>query len=67
LVRREKESTGEIRQRLADRDRLREMESRGEVRLGSGRIPARFWTRPRPADPTGAVLAALLDERDEGR
>jgi hypothetical protein len=53
-----------IRQRLDDRERLQEMEARGEIRLGTGRIPEDFWTRPRPADPERDVLNALLDQRE---
>ena len=31
------------------------------------KLPADFWERPRPADPDGRILAALLEERAEGR
>lgn len=61
------EDTGEIRKRLSDRERLEEMERRGLVRLGSGKIPEDFWELPAPDDPRRSVLAALLDEREEGR
>ena len=42
------------------------------VRAGLARPPLRplapeFWTLPRPKDPEGRVLAALLEERAEGR
>ena len=30
-------------------------------------IPHDFWTRPRPQDPQSRVLAALIEERAEGR
>jgi hypothetical protein len=63
----DQESTGEIRQRLSDRERLEEMESRGLIKLGTGRIPEDFWDLPAPEDPRGEVLGALLDEREEGR
>ena len=53
-----------VRERLDDRERLAQMEERGEIKLGSGRVPASFWTRPRPADPDGEVLSALLDQRE---
>lgn len=39
----------------------------GLVRLGSGRLPEGFWKMPRPKDPSGAGLKALLEERTEGR
>lgn len=39
----------------------------GLIRLGSGKLPKGFWKMPRPADPQGAVLKALLEERRGGR
>jgi hypothetical protein len=53
-----------VKERLDDRERLAQMEQRGEIKLGSGRVPAGFWTRPRPADPDSEVLSALLDQRE---
>ena len=44
-----------------------ELARAGLIRLGSGKIPKGFWKMPRPADPTGAVLKALLEERESGR
>lgn len=55
-----------IVERLSDHARLTLMEERGEIKLGSGRIPADFWSKPRPADPEGEVLDALLDQREYG-
>ncbi len=46
---------------------LVELERQGLVRLGTGRIPRGFWNLPRPSDPEGLSLAALLEEREEGR
>ncbi len=46
---------------------LREMEKEGLLRVGSGKLPSGFWKLPRPRDPKGLVLRALLDERAEGR
>jgi hypothetical protein len=46
-------------------ERLEEMESRGLIKLGTGRIPEDFWGLSAPEDPRGAVLGALLDEREE--
>src|SRR3989337_1232652 len=46
---------------------LREKARAGLIRLGSGKLPKGFWKLPRPADPTGAVLKALLEERESGR
>lgn len=53
-----------VKERLDDRERLTHMEERGEIKLGSGRIPDDFWTKPRPADPDGETRAALLDLRE---
>ena len=47
--------------------RLREMEVQGLVRVGRGQLPRSFWSASRPADPSGEVLKALLEEREEGR
>ena len=46
---------------------LTELARAGLVRLGSGKIPKGFWKLSRPADPSGAVLKALLEERESGR
>ncbi len=46
---------------------LRDMERRGLVRLGTGRLPRDFWRMPRPRDPRGLVMRALLEERAESR
>ena len=56
-----------VRERLDDHDRLARMAERGEIKLGSGRIPADFWTMARPEDPSGEVMQALLDERESSR
>ena len=48
-------------------ERLRELERRGEIRLGAGRLPTEFWDMPRPNDPEASVRSAILDEREEGR
>jgi prevent-host-death family protein len=46
--------------------RLRDLERRGIVRMGTGRIPDEFWQMERPEDPEGLVRAALEEERSEG-
>jgi prevent-host-death family protein len=48
-------------------ERLREMERQGLLRVGSGKLPRRFWDLPRPRDPRGLVVKAVLSEREEGR
>lgn len=44
---------------------LADLERAGLARIGSGRLPVGFWDRPRPRDDDGAVLRALIDEREE--
>ncbi len=56
-----------VRQRLDDHERLKLMEERGLIKLGTGMVPASFWTMPRPEDPEGEVVQALLDERESAR
>lgn len=46
---------------------LQELARAGLVRLGSGKLPAGFWKLPRPKDPKGLAVQALLEERAEGR
>jgi len=45
---------------------LLEMQKQGLVKLGSGRLPKGFWNLPRPKDPKGLVVKAVLREREEG-
>jgi hypothetical protein len=56
-----------LKARLDDRERLLHMAERGEIRLGSGKIPDSFWDMPQPEDPEGEVMQALLDERESAR
>jgi len=49
------------------RDSMVSMEKRGLIKLGSGKLPKDFWTIPKPKDPGGSVLKALLEEREKGR
>ena len=46
---------------------LIEMEKQGLIRLGTEKLPKEFWKMPRPKDPKGLILKALLREREEGR
>ncbi len=44
---------------------LKEMVQEGLVRLGSGKVPASFWSLPHPVDPRGLAMAALMEERNQ--
>jgi prevent-host-death family protein len=48
-------------------DHLAEMVRQGLARVGSRRLSRAFWSLPRPRDPKGRVLRALLEEREQGR
>ncbi|HEX9758790.1 MAG TPA: type II toxin-antitoxin system prevent-host-death family antitoxin [Nitrospiria bacterium] len=48
-------------------EELLEMQKAGLVSIGKGKLPKNFWTLPRPQDPKGSVLQALLEEREDGR
>jgi prevent-host-death family protein len=52
---------------LPDSARLSGLERAGLARPGSGRLPADFWSRPRPRDPEARGRQSLLDERETGR
>ena len=45
---------------------LIEMEKEGLIKIGSGKLPRGFWKLPRPRDPKGSVVKAVLQERGEG-
>ncbi len=47
-------------------ERLREMERKGEVRIGAGGVPDEFFEMKGAEDPEGKVRAALIEEREEG-
>ncbi len=44
---------------------LQDMIRQGQATVGSGRLPKDFWSLPRPQDPTGAVLKAMLEDRED--
>ena len=44
---------------------LRDLERRGLVRVGSGRLPKGFWRLPRGRDPKALVRKAAIEEREE--
>lgn len=48
-------------------EELIEMEKQGLIRVGTTKLPKEFWKMPRPKDPKGLILKALLQEREESR
>lgn len=46
---------------------LAAMEAQGLITAGVGKLPPGFWRLPRPKDPKGLVMRALLEEREGGR
>jgi prevent-host-death family protein len=48
----------------ADEAQLLDLERRGLLKRGTGKLPKDFWTRPLPK-LKGSTVQALLDERNE--
>jgi prevent-host-death family protein len=48
-------------------DEIDSLARTGHVRRPRAILPEGFWERPRPADPKGRLLAALLEERESAR
>ena len=46
-------------------EHVRDMEAQGLLKRGQEPLPTDFWDLPRPADPHGAVRAAVVREREE--
>lgn len=46
-------------------DHLKDLERKGLIKLGEAGIPKGFWDMPRPQDPKGLALKALLEERED--
>ncbi len=61
-----KRNNGLTDEELKEKERL--MRS-GELILkrGTGKIPEKFWTMPRPKDPEGLARRYLIEDRREGR
>ena len=49
-----------------EQERMRDLERRGLVRVGSGKLPRSFWKLPRARDEHGSVRKAVAEERGEG-
>ena len=47
--------------------RVSELVRTGTMRPPLSALPRNFWDRKRPVDPEGRSLAALLEERENGR
>ncbi|MCY3709345.1 MAG: type II toxin-antitoxin system prevent-host-death family antitoxin [Caldilineaceae bacterium] len=56
-----------MEERLSIEEHLEDLERRGLLRRGTGKLPEGFWDMPRMEDPEGLVLKGLLQEREEGR
>ena len=50
----------------SDDQRLQRLAAEGVIVPGTGSLPDGFWELERPADPEGAVLKGLLEERQRG-
>lgn len=50
-----------------DEARMQELARQGLVKLPERPLDEEFWKLPRPRDPQGLVLKALLEERRSGR
>ena len=50
-----------------DEIRMSQLEIAGLARMSKGRLPVDFWLAAGPADRKGAVLAALISEREDDR
>jgi prevent-host-death family protein len=55
-----------VTQAAAGVESLRDLERRGVLRLGSGRLPRNFWKLPRGKDPRASVRRSGRDERERG-
>lgn len=49
-----------------DVESMRDLERKGVLRLGSGRLPKNFWKLPRGKDPKASVRASAREERERG-
>lgn len=58
-----KSTSGRRLVKRSERKRLKGLEFAGEVRLGSGKLPAGFWDMPKPHDPEGRARSILAEDR----
>lgn len=53
-------------ERASDQDRLARLQAEGVISPGSGKVSDTYWDLDLPRDPDGALLQALLADREEG-
>ena len=46
-------------------ERMDDLERRGLLKRGTGKLPEDFWEMPRPKDPEGSVRRAISQDREE--
>ena len=46
-------------------ERMDDLERRGLLKRGTGKLPEDFWEMPRPKDPEGSVRRAICQDREE--
>ena len=46
-------------------EHLVHLTKQGLIKVGTGKLPKGFWNLPRPKDPKGLVVKAVLEEREE--
>ena len=51
---------------VTDEEHLAELERKGLIRLGTGRLPEGFFDMPRPKVEGPGVVEAVIEERREG-
>jgi prevent-host-death family protein len=54
------------REPAAEEARLRKLEREGLIKIGKGKLPKDFWTRPLPK-LKGSLVEAVLAERSESK
>lgn len=50
---------------MREEERLARLQKSGQIKLGSGKLPIDFWTRPMPEDPEGSLRAAVGEDRED--
>ena len=50
----------------AEQARLEDLQRRGLIKLGTGKLPPGFWEMPRHSVPGNAAVEAIVANREEG-